>query len=87
MKMEKGDAVIICKGIHKGKYAEIKEIRPGGTITVTMAEIVITGSDVKTKVTELTLASGHYRKDEKMSKKIKQLIPGMSYMTVTTTKS
>ena len=71
--MEKGDAVIICKGIHKGKYAEVKKIRPDGTITATMAEIVITGRDVKTNITELTLAKGHYRKDEEMSKKIKQL--------------
>ena len=71
--MEKGDAIIICKGIHKGKYAEVKEVHPDGVITATMAEIVITGRNVKTNVTELTLANGHYRKDEEMSKRVKQL--------------
>ena len=71
--MEKGDAVIICKGIHKGKYAEVKEIRPDGAITATMAEIVIVGKDVKTKITNLSLANGQYRKDENMTKRVKQL--------------
>ena len=71
--MEKGDAVIICKGIHKGKYAEVKEIRPDGAITATIAEIVISGRNVKTNVTELTLANGQYRKDEKMSKRVRLL--------------
>ena len=71
--MEKGDAIIICKGIHKGKYAEVKEILPDGTVNAKLAEIVIIGRDVKTKITDLSLTDGQYRKDENITKRVRQL--------------
>ena len=71
--MQKGDAIIICAGVHKGKYAEVKDILPDGAITATMAEIVVERRQVKTKVIDLQLTDGQYRKDEAMTKRLQQL--------------